>query len=287
MAQPMAVQYKAIALRVILSRKGFDSSAGGCPSPIIDGRPFPLPIPTRQPTPTTYGDLARDYAAIVSDLTKGRLSVSSPCHLDPDIDIDALPRSPGWRGALGQVEAALSHLDNQGVGVGDLFLFWGSYRTAERRLGRWLFVGPTVHMVYGWLQVGERRQLGADGSSLLTEFPWLADHPHVRPGWGTSNAIFLATDKLTAPEFTGAISGYGTLTRGYQLSEPAGNPSVWRAPEWLHPSMGGSEMSYHPEGRWSLNGTVQTVGRGQEFVANIGDDPRFGRWLDKLMETAR
>lgn len=271
-------------MRVILSRKGFDSSAGGCPSPIIDGNPMPLPIPTRQPTPTTYGDLAGDYAAIVADLSKGRWSGSSNCHLDPDIDAALISRRPGWRGALGQVEAALSHLDNQGVGVGDLFVFWGCYRAAERRHGRWMFVGPVVHMVYGWLQIGSYYRLGADGSHLLTTHPWLADHPHIRPGWGNSNGIFVSADTVLAPGFTAELSGYGTLCRGVQLSEPGENPSVWRAPEWLHPASGGSGMSYHPDGRWNANGTVQTVGRGQEFVAHIGEDVRFGRWLTQVTE---
>ena len=49
--------------------------------------------------------------------------------LDPDIDQAALKasRPPGWRGALGQVSAALSHLRNLlEVGPGDLFLFCGT-----------------------------------------------------------------------------------------------------------------------------------------------------------------
>ena len=34
-------------MKVILSRKGFDSSNGGCPSPILpDGTLLSLPIPT-------------------------------------------------------------------------------------------------------------------------------------------------------------------------------------------------------------------------------------------------
>jgi len=33
-------------MKLILSRKHSDSSAGGCPSPLIDGRPVSLPIPS-------------------------------------------------------------------------------------------------------------------------------------------------------------------------------------------------------------------------------------------------
>lgn len=110
------------SLRVILGRKGFDGSTGGCLSPIIAGKPLPQPILTRRSTPTP-GDLADDHAAIVADLSKGKWSASSPCHLDPDIDATLIPRRSGWRGALGQVQAAMPHLDHQGVGVGDLFVF--------------------------------------------------------------------------------------------------------------------------------------------------------------------
>nr|WP_275450862.1 hypothetical protein [Pseudomonas syringae] len=35
-------------MRIILSRKGFDSAAGGCQGPILpDGRLFSLPIPDK------------------------------------------------------------------------------------------------------------------------------------------------------------------------------------------------------------------------------------------------
>jgi hypothetical protein len=159
-------------VRVIFSRKGFDSASGGCPSPIIDDKLIALPIPTGQPSTVTYGQLAGDYAAMVTDLTAGKDIAASACHLDPDIDQSCLPRRPGWRGALGQVGAALSHLENQRVGEGDLFIFWGCYREASKRAGRWTFTGPTVHLVFGWLQVGRYHRLGSDGSHLLSTHPW-------------------------------------------------------------------------------------------------------------------
>lgn len=266
-------------MRIIFSRKGFDGASGGCPSPIVDGTPIPLPIPTRQPTVTNYAQLEGDYGGLVSDLTAGRVSATSSCHLDPDIDQACLPRRPGWRGALGQVSAALSHLENQGVGEGDLFLFWGCYREAIRRTGRWAFVGPITHLIFGWLQVGRYHRLGADGSHLLPTYPWLSDHPHVRSGWGRANGIFIAADAMSAPGFTASLPGWGVLERGYQLSMPGRNPSVWQTPDWLNPSRGGAGMTYHPKERWSADGTVQCVGRGQEFVAHVADDARVGEWL--------
>ena len=84
-------------MHLIFSRKGFDSSAGKCPSPLVDGRPLSLPIPTTMPSRIRYGDLGRDAATIVEQLTHDRLATESFCHLDPDLETSALPRRPGWR----------------------------------------------------------------------------------------------------------------------------------------------------------------------------------------------
>ncbi len=275
-------------MRVIFSRKGFDSGAGGCPSPIVNGKPITLPIPTQQPSAINYGQLPGNYGDMVADLTSGRYTAASSCHLDPDIDAACLPRRAGWRGAFGQVGSALSHLRNQGVQEGDLFVFWGCYREAVYRAGKWTFTGPTQHLVYGWLQVGRFHHLGCDGSHALLDNQWLADHPHARPGWSKGNALFTASDVLAVPGLTRAAAGSGTLARGHMLSMPEENPSVWRTPSWLNPAIGGVGMSYHSAAsRWSEGGHVQCVPRGQEFVANVGDDMRVGEWLGELMEEAQ
>jgi hypothetical protein len=57
--------------------------------------------------------------------------------------------------------------------------------------------GPRRHVIFGWLQVDEIVDLGPDGSSALARFPWLERHPHVRPDWSRSNAIFLAKQFLS------------------------------------------------------------------------------------------
>ena len=44
-------------MKLIFSRKGLDSEAGGAPSPIVDGRPVSLPIPYDRNAATTYDDL--------------------------------------------------------------------------------------------------------------------------------------------------------------------------------------------------------------------------------------
>lgn len=132
-------------MKIILSRKGFDKANGGVPSPIFpDGTALSLPIPYRR-SPTAFNDVRwRDTSlgSTVKDLTKGGVTGRQRCHLDPDLYADALPRLPGWRPAFGQVENAQSHLQNQGVGPGDLFLFFGWFRSVERVYGIEVAVRP-------------------------------------------------------------------------------------------------------------------------------------------------
>jgi hypothetical protein len=72
------------------------------------------------------------------------------------MDAGSLARPPGWREALGQVSAAQSHLSNNDVGQGDVFLFWGLYRCAVRSpTGSWSFAGIAEHRLFGWPQVNE------------------------------------------------------------------------------------------------------------------------------------
>ena len=76
--------------KLILSRKGFDSGSGGCPSPILpDGTMFSLPIPSgdsEQFDDLQHGD--GDIASVVAGVTSGRMNGQDRVHLDPDINFD-------------------------------------------------------------------------------------------------------------------------------------------------------------------------------------------------------
>jgi len=86
-------------MRLILSRKGFDSAPGGVASPIFpDTRLTSLPIPLPG-APKTYAQVAKGpnggLGPIVEDLTRGAITGAAPTHLDPDLSGLALPRRPG------------------------------------------------------------------------------------------------------------------------------------------------------------------------------------------------
>lgn len=125
-------------MRIVFSRKGVDSAAGRIPSPIIDGRLVSLPIPASDKI--TYGDLkfrGISLGRVVEDLSRHKRKPLLPnrhIHLDPDLRRDAYPRMRGWRPIFGQGEqGSESHLQACGVTVGDLFLFYGWFKEAERR----------------------------------------------------------------------------------------------------------------------------------------------------------
>ncbi len=121
-------------MKVILSRKGLDSEYDGIPSPIMsDGSLLSLPIPYEQDI-IKYTDLSfqvKSYFDIIKELSSvdKKLLKNHTAHLDPDIRFECLPkRNKDRRPVFGQSDAALGHLNKQGVSGGDIFLFFGWFR---------------------------------------------------------------------------------------------------------------------------------------------------------------
>lgn len=85
-------------MKIIFSRKGFDSQYGGVPSPILpDGTLLPLPIPSTQGRPLGgIQSSAGPLHMLVSDLTGGKIGPDTLVHLDPDLQSPAIPRLAGW-----------------------------------------------------------------------------------------------------------------------------------------------------------------------------------------------
>lgn len=277
-------------MKVIFSRKGFDSAAGGCPSPIINGSPVSLPIPTTKSC-LTYGDLNGSYSDLVSDLTPTRhkLTAQDLCHLDPDINSHCRNRPQGWRGALGQVSASQSHLANQQVKPGDLFVFWGLFQPAEKIRGSWKFVGEREHRIWGWLQIDEIIKVEEDRKrNILQQHPWLKDHAHIRhihqSGGKPGDFVYVARQTLSTLPLLKTKAGFGVLQKGYRLTALGESPSIWNVPNWLNPKTGGCGMTYHPEQRWSDNGLLQAAPRGQEFVTHTPVDQEGREWLAGVIE---
>ncbi len=281
-------------MKLILSRKGFDTSAGGVPNPILpDGRLLALPIPDAQSV-MSYEAITQQgepLGPLVKDLTRGRVSPSEGAHLDPDLQADQHPRPAGWQPLFGQMGAAQSHLRNQGVGQGDLFLFFGLFRPVERVDGRWRFDPEERprHVLWGWLQVDKARTLG---DRLPADLAWAHEHPHCRRLGMARNALYLARHELALPGGESGWPGAGIFPREMprqRLTAPdAETVSQWRLPGWWHPGEGRSPLSYHADpGRWARRGdgvALRAVARGQEFVLDTNQYPEAIPWAQALIE---
>jgi hypothetical protein len=271
--------------RIVLSRKGFDTASGGGASPILpDGRMLSLPIPYAGDE-NRYAELrvdARSLLEVMHELGYSGYDEGSCCHLDPDINRALCERPTEWRGLFGQVDAALGHLQNQGVGEGDLFVFWGRFQhTAETRHGL-RFVGPAFHAVYGYLEVGR-----VIDPSAGVRVEWAPRFPHFGVGrTGGRGRVYQAADHFQDTRLPG--SGVFRYSDELRLSDPsAASMSVWRLPDTFHPAVGG-RLSYHVDPmRWDepVDGMtrLRTVGRGQEFVAQA--TPAMVTWARRLITT--
>lgn len=288
-------------MRLILSRKGFDSQYGGCASPIFPGGMMAsLPIPSRVGPPTFGGLNAGPYnlGEVVQDLTAGRkvpIASQHGVHLDPDIDQMLTSRESNWRGAFGQVGAAQGHLAGHGVESGDLFLFFGWFRRVERNSGRWCYVreAPNLHVLFGWLQIAEIQALPTAEAkrNVIQQHAWLRDHPHMRKGWDPPhNTLYVAQDKLRLGRPVPDRCGYGTFRRfdpALQLTWTGHSRCYWKLPQWIMPGTGKPPLSYHRrEKAWAeREGAVllRTAARGQEFVLDCDHYPEAIDWCQGLI----
>jgi hypothetical protein len=284
-------------MKLIISRKGFDSGCGGVPSPIGPHQEM-VSLPIDGGSKLRYRDIDSalgNMATLARDLTKGRFQGHEPAHLDPDLDPAARPRQDGWRAALGQVGAAQSHMEGQGVTAGDVMLFFGWFRNAEKHEGHWRFVpgSEAIHACFGYLQIGESLRLGArpDTAALLAQHPWLEDHPHLRGERGDNNTLHIASPTLVLGGVDTGLPGAGhfrSFHPSLRLTAPGAAKSKWRIPQWLDPQAGGTGLSYHGDpARWSQDAEghtlLQTVAKGQEFVADVTHHPQALAWIESTI----
>jgi hypothetical protein len=277
-------------MKLIFSRKGFDNSSGGVPSPIFpDGSIYSLPIPDKN-SPIKYKDIfceKYDVGQLVSDLTKGNVKPDYGAHLDPDLCNQSLVREKNWKPIFGQVGAAQGHLMKQDVKPGDLFLFFGLFREVSQLKKRWVFKPRTLtrHIIFGWMQIAEIHPVNS-----LSEggFGWAKYHPHFHGNYSKNNTIYIANEYLDLPGIEHRRSPGSFVFKQFspqlQLTkEGSYKVSTWELPGWFFPDENAKPLSFHGDlDRWQKkNGKtiLQTVGRGQEFVLDCGIYNESLQWI--------
>jgi len=245
------------ANRIVISRKGFDSTAGGVASPIIDGRLVSLPIPEEDPVVCdddhiAYEDLGHQdnlptIASIVRSLTKGKekeWSDEHKVHLDPDLRSSLRSKKASSEanktylfGQSGGAQAELDAVKSDGIRVdaGDLFLFFGWFKDAQvdkDGICRYKRGAKDKHVLWGWLEVGRRWDLmDKQTLALLQSTPKYNHHPHVsHPGRRTTNILYESTTALSFhPDLPGA-GLFDNYTSELCLTSLGGTRAKWELP---------------------------------------------------------
>ncbi len=236
---------------MVLSRKGFDTSAGGGPSPIVDGRPVSLPIPANgSPSRTTFASLGLGDLAVRA--SRGKLRAEDACHHDPMF-------LEGGTAMLGQCGAAQTHLERQGVGLGDTFVFFGLFRQDGAK---------PHHRIFGYLTVEQIVPLATATPAQMEELA-AQGMPHALGMHAVNDTVYVGRG-CTAHSASDAL----------RLTVPEGPPSLWHVPPWLFET----GLSYHGKAdRWREDSRLQSVARGQEFVADMGHRRDAREWLDGII----
>lgn len=279
-------------MKLIFSRKGFDSSLGKVPSPILpDGRLVHIPIPAKDSN-IKYKDLwfgELNIGEIVNDLTMGKVLPPDGAHLDPDLNPGSIERQSGWRPLFGQAGAAQGHLRNQHIGPGDIFLFFGWFRKSKFVDGKHIWCNDSmgIHALFGWLQIENIIPIGTG-----TMPDWAAYHPHFqRPEPVQNDTVYISTEYLTLPNTGPTLFPGAGIFKHYseklRLTSAQGSRSIWQLPGWFYPRNGHFPLTYHSSpARWKREGEnviLKTVGRGQEFVMDTNVYPESVTWfLDYL-----
>lgn len=237
-------------MKIVFSRKGFDSASGGGPSPIVDGRPVSLPIPSSGGSGTTWDDLG--LGEHVARASRERFSGAEECHHDPMFLADGSC-------LFGQCGAAQTHLANRGVGVGDVFLFFGLFRAEGE---------PPHHRIFGYLEVAEMLVVSELSDERRTELV-AHGHPHVIAPYAANDVIYAGKGQTAS-----------TASDLLRLTAVGEKPSTWARPGWLKP--GG--LSYHDDpARWLPDKKLRAGSRGQEFIADIASRNAPRRWLETII----
>lgn len=275
-------------MKVILSRKGFDSQNGGYPSPILpNGDMISLPIPEN--TNTYYKDLMVDknmyYLDLMNQLGIRNFNRNSSAHLDPDIKPVRKGADP-WQPLFGQCGSSGSHLINNNVCKGDIFLFFGWFRNTVMTSSG-LKYDPNdkngKHIIWGYMEIGDVVPVRPNNTD-----PAILAHPHYvnryESDYKISNTIYVGASNLSFnldKPGTGVFKYDSSLVLSYDNNKK----SMWKLPSFFDPA-DGTVMTYHKDNnRWSKNGNndciLQSVGKGQEFV--ITGDNNIDNWVRNLI----
>ena len=259
---------------LVISRKGFDATAGGCASPIFEnGDLFSVPIPQKKQSPSRYKDLRFNHLSgneILNLIGAKTITDKDFCHNDPLLSEK--------KGIFGQAGGAQGELDNYCIEKGDLFLFFGWFKKYHQR-------SSDLHHLFGWLQVERIIKGNIEILSFLSENQ--ISHPH-----GTkdatqfkNNTIYIASKNLTFSDSVRDLKGHGRFKKTAKnliLTEKGKTRSHWQFPKRYFSD---TKNLFRNRLNWKdeKNCVLNCNGRGQEFILNAQDNPSIIDWASYLL----
>ena len=271
-------------MKIILSRKGFDSGYGGYPSPIIETNGtkemLSLPIPFEDDN-RNFKELCykeQNYFKLIQDLSNGKFK-KEKCHLDPDIRKEAIDRKDDWRGLFGQSDSAYGHLRNQNINENDVFLFFGWFREASYVGGKLQYKkgAADLQVIFGYLQVGKLYV-----SPSIDNLPdYAKTHPHAVYK-NKNNAIYEAKKLFTEKD---EIPGYGPLkfNENLILTQDGQTRSRWKKSLPFVTQESNIAISYHSK-KAIKEDYFQSARIGQEFVVKKDAEGKVENWAIDLIK---
>ncbi len=300
-------EQEVIIMKIILSRKGFDSSFGGVASPVFtqNGKFLSLPIPLNSPEAerlgydVSYNDLnlhGHNYGHLVQDLSrnkgKNKLNGEMLVRLGLDLLKDVYPkRNTAWRPLFGQLGSAQGHLRGQGIGRGDIFLFFGWYNWVRQEGGLYSYLKgeKPFHLLWGWFQVEDVIDLDKPGNKIQE---WMSYHPYFYMPGVKGKALYLGAQDLVIDQKiiieNGGVGKFSEYREGLQLTKPgSGKCTDWLVPGFLYNEDKKKLPTYHQDlGRWKKEGEgykLTAVSIGQEFVFDSEDHLGAVDWIVGLI----
>ena len=279
-------------MKVIFSRKGFDTSYGKGSSPILpnnDMLSFPIPV-TEKEKGTNINKLQINncsYSKAFKQLYPKRESYIS--HFDPDLNVlTKKNRHENWKGIFGQIGAASTHLQNEMIQIGDIFLFFGSFKSTFEYNNRLEFEKQhEFHAIFGYLQIGDifNPKNDPDRNQYGTIYN---EHPHFQNRdliMYSNNAVYIATEEFENTKLPG--SGIFKYNSKLRLSKEGYFKSYWELPLFFgHQNM--VSISYHKDLKRQRKVKdkliLHTVGKGQDFV--VSENIEVSKWVVDLITSS-
>lgn len=280
-------------MRVILSRKGFDSANGGIPSPILpyNNQLISLPIPSKEDSIAYSELLSKEYSnyySIISSLQQHKrkhiIQPSDTCHLDPDI-YPIMDRSKNWKPLFGQIGASQTHLQDNFIGKNDLFLFFGWFRYTTLKNQSLSFDADrkySLHVIFGYFQVEKILTKDSEIDS------WMTYHPHIQSKtrfMNKTNCVYVAKDHLSWNKDLPGAAPFNYIDESLILTKKDKQGQYLSRSKWYftakHPFGKKIAITYHNKKSWQKD-YFQSASIGQEFI--LEDCKEVEQWAKDIIQ---